>query len=123
MALTLASCGILPQSSSGRETVDDLQLDQASYRFDCQSGETLHVTYLTADPAGPVLLVLRYRDRYFGLAQAVSASGSRYIGHAGLTTDAGLEWWEKGGQATLSRFEGGRVDDTKRLTSCRRASP
>nr|WP_299244990.1 MliC family protein [uncultured Halomonas sp.] len=117
-----ATGGTSDSGSSSASQTGDLQFEQRTYRYTCDNDQVIEARYVTTqkgNEGGPVFLVLHYKDQLFGLAPAVSASGSRYIGHAGLTTGSGLEWWGKGNEAWLSRFTGDNAQETERLQTCR----
>nr|WP_298379702.1 MliC family protein [uncultured Halomonas sp.] len=124
-SIALAGCvngGASGSKNSSVSQAGDLQFEQRTYRYTCDNNQVIEARYVTTQKGnedGPVLLVLHYKDQLFGLAPAVSASGSRYIGHAGLTTGSGLEWWGKGDDAWLSRFTGDNAQETERLQTCR----
>ncbi|QEA38697.1 lysozyme inhibitor [Pistricoccus aurantiacus] len=128
-AIALAGCvsgGTSSSKSSSASQAGDLQFEQRTYRYTCDNNQAIEARYVTTqdgEESGPVFLVLEYKDQLFGLAPAVSASGSRYIGHAGLTTGSGLEWWGKGDEAWLNRFTGDNAQDTERLQTCRLDEP
>ena len=99
-----------------------LKLSQDTHVYACQNGQTVQVAYVRADTAGqggPSFAVLKYRGQSYGLAEAVSGSGARYVGHAGLNTASGLEWWEHQGEATLSTFRGNDARTTSTLLTCK----
>lgn len=81
----------------------------------CQDGRVL-VRYVQAHDLS--FVVLRYEGQTYGLAPAVSGSGSRYVGLAGLDTASGLEWWEHQGEATLSRYNPANGNTEALLTGC-----
>ncbi len=88
-----------------------------TFHYTCERGQKVSVAYArfgTADFA-----VLTYNGQQYALAPAVSASGSRYASLSGLTTrnsvGNGLEWWEAGGEGTLSTFTGTDTRSTKKL--------
>lgn len=55
-----------------------------SYRYACESGQTIVATYPAADRA-----MVRYQERELDMLIAISGSGARYVGN-------GLEWWTRG---------------------------
>lgn len=122
-ALSLLAAASLALAGGGQQPQPaPLKLGQQSYLYTCQGGERVTVTYLTTAPereASPVFAVLRFQGRSYGLAPAVSGSGSRYVGHAGLNTASGLEWWEHHDEATLSSFRGDDARQTRPLLKCR----
>lgn len=71
--------------------------------YTCDSGQKIVVRYDNSDPAAPSAL-LKYKDRTFDLYNVISASGARYATEQGLSEDKGLQWWTKGGSATLSEM-------------------
>lgn len=71
--------------------------------YTCDSGQKIVVRYDNSDPAAPSAL-LKYKDRTFDLYNVISASGARYATEQGLSEDRGLQWWTKGGSATLSEM-------------------
>lgn len=91
------------------------------YTYACAGGEQVQVYYVTSGEEFrglPVFAVLAYRGQSYGLAPAVSGSGARYVGHVGLNTAGGLEWWEHQGEATLSTFAGDDASKTRPLLRC-----
>ncbi|UFA51255.1 MliC family protein [Deinococcus radiophilus] len=82
----------------------------------CQGGRVL-VRYVQAHDL--TFVVLRYQGQNYGLAPAVSASGSRYVGLAGLDTASGLEWWEHQGEGTLSVYHPASGETAPLLAGCR----
>lgn len=118
-ALSLALPGSSRAGSAGSPA--PLQLGQQSYTFIC-GRESVQVAYVTTGAEHdrlPVFVVLTYRGQRYGLSEAVSASGARYIGHAGLNTAQGLEWWEHQGEGTLSSFRGDNASATKKILGCK----
>lgn len=98
-----------------------LKLGQQSYTYTCTGKQVVQVTYVTTGgehDGKPVFLVLTYKGKSYGLAEAVSASGSRYVGHAGMNMN-GIEWWEHQGEGTLSTFKGDNASDAKALLTCK----
>ena len=94
-----------------------------AYRYSCDGGKSLTVRYIVSDPSlrrDPVFAVVSYGGQNYGLAPAVSASGTRYVGLTGPSTAQGLEWWEHQGEATLSSFAvNGSADDGQPLLRCK----
>ena len=119
---------VAPASTASEEELSsqELRLGQRTYSYACEDGHFVQVTYITtgAENEGhPVFAVLRHGDDVYGLSEAVSASGARYIGHSGLNTASGLEWWTKGDHGTLSTFEGDDARNTiPLLKDCRAVS-
>lgn len=95
-----------------------LKLAQQTHVYRCQGGPQVQVAYVQTGENGPSFAVLKYRGQSYGLAEAVSGSGSRYIGHAGLNTGSGLEWWEHHGEATLSTFRGDDARTPTKVLTC-----
>ncbi|SEJ04949.1 Membrane-bound inhibitor of C-type lysozyme [Deinococcus reticulitermitis] len=116
-ALSFALLGAALAGGAGQPRA---QAAQQTYLYACQGGQQVQVKYLrTGDSDGLSFAVLRYRGQRYGLAPAVSASGARYIGHAGLSTASGLEWWEHQGEGTLSTFSGDDASNPRPLLTCR----
>lgn len=98
-----------------------LHFTQAAYRYVCDNQQVIRATYVSTGTTSKGLLsfvVLEYKQRIYGLAQAVSADGGRYLGHVGLSLGTGLQWWAKGHKAWLGQFKGDDATHTKRLLSC-----
>ncbi len=89
--------------------------------YTCGGGQRISATYATFRRGGPTFVVLTWRGRQYGLAEALSASGARYASLAGPEgARGGLEWWEHQGEATLSTFVGTDTGQTRALlTGCR----
>lgn len=103
-----------------------LTLKQNTLRYDCAKGpaRTLEVTRIVAGARGsdaPEFVVVSLQGRRYGLAQAISGSGVRYVGLLGVDPGHGMEWWEKGDEGTLSRFDanGNPADTTVLMADCR----
>ncbi|MCP2013184.1 membrane-bound inhibitor of C-type lysozyme [Deinococcus sp. HSC-46F16] len=92
-----------------------------TFHYTCGGGQKISATYATFGPGGPTSVVLNWRGREYGLAEALSASGARYASRAGPEgARSGLEWWEHQGEATLSTFVGTNTGRTRALlTGCR----
>lgn len=93
-----------------------------TYHYTCDGGKKISVSYFNFGET--IFAVLNYAGRQYGLAQAVSASGSRYASLFGPVTKSslgsGLEWWEWHGKATLSTFKGSdTANTTELLTNCK----
>ncbi len=77
-------------SACGQPSTDDTASKEQSsdgnlsFKYQCESGETIMVSYPTDSIA-----VVEYDDRRLQMRIAVSASGARYVGER-------LEWWTKG---------------------------
>ncbi|MDO4264005.1 MAG: MliC family protein [Deinococcus sp.] len=84
----------------------------------CSDGRVL-VRYVRVNEL--TFVVLRYQGQSYGLAPAVSASGSRFVGLAGLDNASGLEWWEHQGAGTLSRYDPQTGETRPLLHSCKRS--
>ncbi|MCA0175852.1 MAG: MliC family protein [Proteobacteria bacterium] len=92
------------------------------HHYVCDGGERVQTdVYLTE--AGPSFIVLHYKGHRYGLAQAVSASGARYVGLVGTNPEVGLEWWGKGNTAMLAEVNRQDIDDSRRLLDCKAAPP
>ena len=89
--------------------------------FACDGGESISATYIDYQDGSTSFVVLHWRGKNYGLAQALSASGARYAGLYGPTPGGnGLEWWEAKGEARLGAFTGKDFTDTRTLlTGCR----
>lgn len=120
--VVLALGALLSSAVAGGAAPQPLRLGQQTYTYACAGGQSVQVSYVTtgAQHSGnPTFVVLRYRGQSYGLAQAVSGSGVRYVGLAGLTVGSGLEWWEHQGEGTLSTFRGDQASEAQPLLSCR----
>lgn len=119
LALSLVAAGVAQAGSAG--TPAPLKLGQQSYTYTCTGKQSVQVTYVTTGgehDGKPVLLVLTYKGKSYGLAEAVSASGSRYVGLAGIDLN-GIEWWEHQGEGTLSTFKGDNASNAKAVLTCK----
>ncbi len=78
----LAACG----QSSTNGTAATAQPSNAglSFKYQCESGKTIKVSYPTDSTA-----VVEYNNLRLQMKIAVSGSGARYVGQR-------LEWWTKG---------------------------
>lgn len=110
LALLSASL-LLPAASTAKDTAaSPLKLRQSTLHYDCAKGpaRTLAVTRITTGASGdgaPEFVVVHLQGRRYGLAQAISGSGVRYVGLLGIDPGHGMEWWEKGDEGTLSSFD------------------
>lgn len=121
-ALPLALFATAFAGGAGQPQAAPLKLSQEAHVYQCQGGQQVQVSYVStghANENSPLFAVLKYQGQRYGLAEAVSASGSRYVGHAGLNTASGLEWWEHQGEATLSTFRGDDARTTSTLLKCK----
>ncbi|MPY65976.1 lysozyme inhibitor [Deinococcus sp. SDU3-2] len=91
-----------------------------TFHYTCDGGQRISATYATFGQSGPTFVVLNWRGRQYGLAEALSASGARYASLAGPAgARGGLEWWEHQGESTLSTFVGTGTGRTQTLlTGC-----
>lgn len=113
LALALLSASLLaPMAGQARESAapPPLKLKQSTLRYDCAKGpaRTLTITRITTGASGgdaPEFVVVSLQGRRYGLAQAVSGSGVRYVGLLGIDPGHRMEWWEKGDGGTLSSFD------------------
>lgn len=87
------------------------------HTYQCDGGQTVGVRYVQSDDIG--FVVVRYQGQNYGLAPAVSASGSRFVGLDGQSTATGLEWWEHQGEGTLSSYDPLTGDTATLATGCR----
>lgn len=78
----LAGCG--QPSTDGAASTKQSSDVSLSFKYQCESGQTIMVSYPTDSTA-----VVDYDDRSLQMKIAVSGSGARYVGN-------GLEWWTKG---------------------------
>jgi membrane-bound inhibitor of C-type lysozyme len=100
-------------------------------QYVCQGKQKLEVAYVQTVQTGqvgrslnsPSFVLLKYQGQQYGLAQAISASGARYASLYGPTPAGhGLEWWEHGGEGTLSQFTGrNSFSTTPLLRACKPA--
>lgn len=92
-----------------------------TFHYTCDGGQKISATSATFGQGGPTFVVLNWRGREYGLAEAISASGARYASLSGPEgARGGLEWWEHQGEATLSTFVGTDTGQTRALlTGCR----
>ena len=120
-ACVLALLATASAGGAGQPQSAPLKLSQQAHVYQCQGGQQVQVSYVSTghpNDNSPMFAVLNYQGQRYGLAEAVSASGARYVGHAGLNTASGLEWWEHQGKATLSTFRGDDARTTKALLNC-----
>ncbi|WP_291429591.1 MliC family protein [Deinococcus sp.] len=99
-----------------------VQVKYRVFRYTCDAGKKINVYYVQFGQ-DPMFAMLDWNGQRFGLAEAISASGSRYAGLSGpASARGGLEWWEHHGEATLSAFTGNSTTNTKTLlTGCKTA--
>lgn len=125
MALASAANGqaVPPRAASAASAPQALPPVVAQrHHYVCDGGERVQAdVYLT--PAGPSFMVLHYKGKAYGLAQAMSASGARYVGLVGTNPEVGLEWWGKGNTAMLAEVNRQDIDDSRRLLDCKAAPP
>ena len=69
----------------------------------CESGNEIVVRYDNTDADAPAAQLI-YKNQTFDLYNVRSASGARCATEQGLAPDKGLQWWTKGGEATLSEM-------------------
>jgi membrane-bound inhibitor of C-type lysozyme len=69
--------------------------DPGVTRYVCADGQTVTAGYPDRETA-----VVAYRDHTYTLKLAHSADGARYTGY-------GLQWWTRGGHASLAELKGG----------------
>ncbi|MBZ9752826.1 MliC family protein [Deinococcus sp. HMF7604] len=86
--------------------------------YTCSGGTKLDVIYIRF-ATRPLFAVVNWQGKQYGLAEALSASGSRYAGLYGpAQAPNGLEWWEHQGQAELNAFtSSGKTKSL--LTACK----
>lgn len=101
---------------AGGGGVPPVTVQPAFTGMQCEGGRVL-VRYVQAHDL--TFVVLRYEGQTYGLAPAVSGSGSRYVGLAGLDTASGLEWWEHQGAGSLSRYDPQTGETTPLLQDCK----
>lgn len=111
-ALVLLSTSLLaPLAVQAKDSAaKPLPVRQSTLRYDCAEGSvrTLSVTRITTGARGsegPEFVVVGIGERRYGLAQAISGSGVRYVGLLGTDPGHGMEWWEKGDGGTLGSFD------------------
>ncbi|WP_261663942.1 MliC family protein [Deinococcus sp. Marseille-Q6407] len=110
-----AGGGAVPATKAPQPTV-------TSHRYACANAQSVQVRYVDTDPVlkrDPVLAIVNYHGQSYGLAPAVSASGSRFVGLAGLNTASGLEWWEHQGEGTLSTYNPANGQTKTLVSGCR----
>jgi membrane-bound inhibitor of C-type lysozyme len=113
---------LLTLAASASSAAPSVRLHTVHYV--CQERQKLDVTYMQTGPgpSSPGFVLLKYQGQPYGLAQAISASGARYASLYGPTPAGhGLEWWEHGGEGTLSQFTGKTFFETAPLL--RRCKP
>ncbi|MFT8736766.1 MAG: MliC family protein [Zymomonas mobilis] len=93
-----------------------LNLQQRSYRYLCDNKKNVTVHYITTEDrkkkSSVSFLYIDLDNQSYGLTEAVSASGARYVGHHGTDLSHGLVWWEKGNSASLYSFAGDDAQNT-----------
>lgn len=121
LTLAATALGSALAGSAGAPVAAPIVLGHQSYSFTCgkQAVKVTYVTTGTEKSGNPVFMVLEYSGKTYGLAPAVSGSGSRYVGLAGLNNASGLEWWEHQGEATLSTFKGDNASNAKVILTCK----
>lgn len=99
------------------EAAQSLPLQQDSYRYSCDNKKNVTAHYIRAETFDKkdsiTFLRLDIGNQSYGLTEAVSASGARYIGHHGIDLSHGLVWWEKGNSASLYGFKGNNAQNTR----------
>ncbi|MGH6763896.1 MAG: MliC family protein [Phyllobacterium sp.] len=88
--------GNLPKPASTAEAV-------TTVTYICESGNEIVVRYDNTNADAPTAQ-LTYKNQTFDLYNVRSGSGARYATEQGLAPDKGLQWWTKGGEATLSEM-------------------
>lgn len=78
----LSACG--QSSTDGPASAEQSSDASLSFKYQCESGKTIKVSYPTDSTA-----VMEYDNRRLQMEIAVSGSGARYVGER-------LEWWTKG---------------------------
>lgn len=116
---TLASAGLVTANAGGAGAPP--AATQRNFSYTCDAGKKISVTYVDSSKNGPTFAVLKWNGVEYGLAEAISASGARYVGLNGpANARGGLEWWEHQGEATLSTFVNGDTTKTQALlTGCK----
>lgn len=92
---------------------------QQRQTYVCDSGQRITVNYVNVSPDAPTMVVITYKNNQYALAPAVSASGARFVGLAGLNTASGLEWTEHQGEGYLSSFPVDDPSKTSTLLTCK----
>lgn len=120
LSATLASAALVGANAAGRVS-PPTQITYRTFHYSCDAGRKISVAYVNYGMQGPTFAVLTWNGAQYGLAPALSASGARYAALAGPGgARGGLEWWEHGGEATLSTFlDGGTMKTKALLTGCR----
>lgn len=86
-----------------------------TYTYTCHGGHKLPVSYVRFGDVN--FAVISYKGERYGLAEAVSASGNRYVA---LAPGNGLQWWEAKGTGTFSAITSTDSTQTRNiLTGCR----
>ena len=80
----LSACSEGEQETSEKVAPVAKPVEPLVHNYQCESGETVAVTYNTTESAK-----VEYKGTQYNMNIAVSASGSRYVGE-------GMEWWSKG---------------------------
>ncbi|BCH27629.1 hypothetical protein MesoLjLb_74140 [Mesorhizobium sp. L-8-3] len=101
LAIALAGfAGMAVADEPGTPAIPD-KIIAATYV--CDSGNTVYVRYDNTN-ADAAVATLEYKGRTFEMHNVRSASGARFATEQGLTPDKGLQWWSKGGEATMSEM-------------------
>ncbi|WP_372762566.1 MliC family protein [Pseudoalteromonas sp.] len=88
--LMLTACGNESPQSSAEEIKDTASQAVLTHNYQCESGNTIAVTYPATDST-----IVEYLATQHKMNVAVSASGARYTGDK-------YEWWTKGSGAGSS---------------------
>ena len=100
------------------------RLDRDTVTYVCDDATPIVAHYLNARPVGaerhgPAFVIIEYHDRRYGLADAISASGARYVGFNAAPPRRGLQWWTKGDTARLAALSQDDPQTARPLAECR----
>lgn len=99
------------------ETSKNINIQENAYHYLCDNKKNVTAHYINSEDQSKKetvsFLRLDIGDQSYGLTEAVSASGERYIGHHGLDLSHGLIWWSKGDSAFLSVFKGDNAQNSR----------
>lgn len=100
------------------------RFDRETVSYVCDDASSIVAHYLNARPVGserhgPAFVIVEYNGRRYGLADAISTSGARYVGFNAGPPRRGLQWWTKGDTARLAALSQDEPRSAQPLAECR----